>query len=283
MKKFYAALVYLFLFLGMPYASQAQALEPNSGAKPSGVSVTPSTVWFNAKPGTTQTKEIRIKNDTERSYKFSVNFSDYEMDNNGKVTFLDAGTGNYSFFRWATVAPTFIELKPGESAKVKVSIDVPFDDNGEKSAWSIMMIDEIKERTELVTEANNAVAFGVNAVFAIGVYLYQNPPNVNLAQTEITELACIDNSKGSKTVKVKAKNNGDGVSFCKTYLELTHLKTGEVTRLTRKNFIILPTYIRDFSYDLPDNLKSGDYSLLVVLDFGSEEEVEAAEIEFKIP
>ncbi|MFN6038569.1 MAG: hypothetical protein ACK452_08875, partial [Bacteroidota bacterium] len=42
-----------------------------------GVAISPSTLRFNVKPGTVQTKTIRVTNDTKRKFNFQLAFQDY--------------------------------------------------------------------------------------------------------------------------------------------------------------------------------------------------------------
>ncbi len=49
-----------------------------------------------------------------------------------------------------------------------------------------------------------------------------------------------------------------------------------------KKFTIVPGLKRAFNFQLPEELSSGQYSAVSVLDFGSDEELEAAEIEFNL-
>ena len=58
--------------------------------------------------------------------------------------------------------------------------------------------------------------------------------------------------------------------------------TGSQDRLPVKHFTILPELIRDFKFNLPHTLEPGRYSAVGVLDFGSTEEIQAAELEFEI-
>ena len=47
--------------------------------------------------------------------------------------------------------------------------------------------------------------------------------------------------------------------------------------------LFLPQFFRDFYYDLPDDLPSGKYTAVGVVDFGSSEEIIAAQVEFNVP
>lgn len=262
---------------------KAAASVKDSALSDVGVAVTPSSLRFSAKPGATITKEVKITNDTKKAHSFKVDFIDFEMGTNGKPVFLPAREGRFSLSKWANVSPTFVELKPGETQKINVTIQVPAGEEGNKAAWCIMSIDQIREKETIEPpDPSRNIAFGIIPSFGFGIYMYQNPPNVSVNKVEITNFEYLSDTASNKFVKIKAKNTGDGIAFCASYVELTNLNTGDQQRLGVKTFTILPEYIRDFTFDLPKDLAPGKYSLVSVLDFGSKEEIEAAELEFNI-
>lgn len=122
---------------------------------------------------------------------------------------------------------------------------------------------------------------GVIPVMGFGVHVYQNPPNVRINKVEIVKLNFTYNEK-NKFVSVTTKNVGDGIGFCKIYIDLNNLSTGFKDKVPLKQFTIFPGRQRDFEFVLPGTLPKGKYIATAVLDFGSNEEIEAAEVEFKI-
>jgi hypothetical protein len=123
---------------------------------------------------------------------------------------------------------------------------------------------------------------GVIPTFSFGIYVYQNPPNVVINKVEITNFSKSLNPKGKTVLELKAKNTGDGMPFSTSYVELNNIKTGKKIKLGKKMFTILPDHERVFSYELPDNLEKGEYSVLGVLDFGSKTEIGGATLDLKI-
>ena len=109
--------------------------------------------------------------------------------------------------------------------------------------------------------------------------VYQNPPNVKNNQIELTGYAL---STNQKQINMKAKNSGDGIGFCTYYVELLNMATGETIKIPSKTATLLPGATRALDIDLP-NLPSGSYNALGVLDFGSKDYVETAELDFAVP
>ena len=249
----------------------------------SGVAISPSRVRFNVLPGKSKTAKIKINNDTEESKAFRVKFNDFNMNEHGKSQFVEPGNGKYGISNWVSVSPSFVEVMPGEKKEVTVTIDVPNDEAGKKAAWGIMMIEETTERKSLDYGNNNneSIAFGIIPTLAFGVFLYQNPPGVSTNEVEIMDFM-VQEKEENYYVNIDAQNTGTGIAYCKAYVELTNLDNGDQEKLLVKSFTIVPELTRVFSFQLPEALASGKYSAVGVIDYGNEEEIEAAELEFEI-
>jgi hypothetical protein len=259
-------------------------VKKNPGDKVSGlgVAVSPSSLRFNVKPGSTVNKTVKVTNDSKTSYKFKVSFSDYQQDANGKPIAVPAGQYKYGLSKWVNVAPSYFEMKPGEIKILTVTVEVPDKEEGSVAAYSIMEIDQVTERGALdPSKANsNTVSMGVIPTIGFGVYIYQNPPNVKVNQVEISKYSFTAEKGKAASLDMELVNKGDGIGFCSTYIELTNVKTGAQRKLPVKQFTILPGFTRVFSFPLPEDLPKGKYSSVGVMDFGNKEHVEAAELEF---
>lgn len=256
---------------------------PDSLFKDMGVAVTPSRLNFNLKPGTSKTYEIKVTNDTKQDNSFRVSVKDFDMDNKGRSIFMKPGEGKHSLSKWMNISPTFFTLKPGEIQKIKVTVSIPDGEENNRAAWSVIFVEQAKEREKLdAAGSGNSIALGVIPTFAFGVYVYQNPPTVKVNKVEIKNFKLIKDTSSIKKMDIVLTNSGDGIAQCTAYIELSNLNTGKQQKLSIKRFTILPGYTRNYIFNLPENLEKGKYSAVGVLDFGSKEELEAAEIEFVI-
>ncbi len=256
---------------------------PDSAFEDMGVAVSPASMHLSIKPGSIVIKEIKVNNVTKKTYNFNVGYCDFEMGRNGKPLSLKAGEGKYGLSKWINVSPSYFTLKPGEEIKLKVVIEIPEQEDAYRAAWTIITIDQIVDRPTL--DAGNKpdrVAFGVIPSFGFGVYIYQNPPNVKINSVVINKFN-FQEKDGKRKIEMVVNNTGDGISYCSSYVELTNTKTGLQKKLQVKKFTILPQYFRDFFYDLPTDLPSGNYTAVGVVDFGSSEEIVAAQAEFIVP
>lgn len=271
-----------FLFLLMGFFTLAQT-PADSTLKDVGVAVTPSHLNFNLKPGETRTYEVKVTNETLVKRSFNVSLSDYDADKAGKTIFMKPGTSIYGMSQWLSVSPTFFELKPGAVQKVTVTLSIPDSIMAARAAWGLLWIEEQKERQSLDNTGNDkAISLGVIPTFAFGVYLYQNPPTVANNKVSIDNFVYQGLNGAQPKIDMTLKNVGDGIASCLAYVELTNTKTGKQQRLLVKRFVILPGYTRNYMFTLPEKLEKGTYSAVGVLDYGSKEDVEAAEISFEI-
>lgn len=258
-----------------------QSAPLKEGSKALGVAVSPSSMRFNAEPGKTQTKYLHVTNDTQRPYKFKISFANVNMGRDGKISPNEENNYEYGLKNWISAAPNFLELGPFEKAKVEITVNVPEGEINNHAAWCMGMVDQVTERKMLETNDNESVSLGVVPSFGFGVYFYQNPPKLNISDVEIIDFT-FNYDDNNKYISLLAKNNGRGISRAKVYVELNELGTGYYEKLDLKVFNILPGREREFSFQLPGPMPKGRYSIMGILDFGSDEEIKAASKEIII-
>jgi hypothetical protein len=275
-------MIFSFFLSSNSYAQDSN-FEPMKDTVPKGVSVSPPTVRFNLKSGTSQSKNIKITNDTDFPKTFQIKAQDYLADdiNREAQTSIVPEDYKYGLKKWLYVTPSLVTIQPGQKANINVLLDVPAGDEFAHAAWSLIIIDEVKDRKELniPTAGSGAVGLGILPSMGFGIFVYQNPPNVKNNAVELTGYA-IDPTK--KKITMKASNKGDGIGFCTYYVELLNMATGETFKIPVQTATLLPGSTRELAIELPA-LSSGSYNALGVLDFGSKEYVETAELDFAIP
>ena len=283
MKLFIKITFFLVLALSQKFIYSQTSLKDSSGIKGYGVAVAPSSMRFRVRPGSVEKKYLTVTNDTYKPYKFSLSFADIEMGRNGKVSQLSIGEiADYGLSRWITASPNFIELEPGEKKKIEITLDVPDKEESYRAGWCIGMLDEVNERKEIVANPDQkGFSMGVIPSFGFGIYFYQNPPSLDVSAVEILDFS-FSYDEESKYVHLLVKNKGKGISRSKAYIELNEIKTGFYEKMDLKVFNILPGREREFDFTLPGDLPKGHYSIMGVLDFGSEEEIKAASKEIII-
>lgn len=284
----YLIFSFVFILSSSPVWSQTTPPATPDGKQneiETGVSVSPSTLRFNAKPGTTQTKTIKITNDTKRKITYQVNFQDYGLGADGQQDVSVKSDYRNALSKYVVVSPTLIELNAHEAKTVSVTLDIPPGDAYAIAMWTTLIIDQVLERPKLQSpNANsNTMGMGISTGMSFGVNVFQNPPNVAVNSVEIQSMKYIKaGPQNGNTLLMKAKNTGDGIGYCLYYIELTSILTGRQNKLKVKQFSIFPGYEKELKFELPKELEKGKYSAMAVLDFGNKDELQTAEIEFTI-
>jgi hypothetical protein len=257
--------------------------EPLKDTVPKGVSVSPSSLRFNVKSGTSQTKTIKINNDTDLTRTFKIVSSNYLAEDINREAATSTPPADYKFglTKWLYITPSVVTLKPGEKATVNVLLDVPAGEEYTHAAWSLITIDEVREREELNIPNSNSEAIGLGIIpsMSFGIFTYQNPPNLKSNSVEMVGYK-IDAEQ--KNIHMRTSNKGNGIAFSTYYVELLNMATGETIKIPAQTATILPGATREFKIALPP-LPSGSYNALGVLDFGSKDYVETAELDFAVP
>ncbi len=276
----------------------AQVLNTDSGTVPkpnamdntersAGVAVSPSTLRFNAKPGTLQIKTFKITNDSKRNYQFNLMLQDFAINEQTGSEVYMPKSYRYALSKYLSVSPNFIELKPGEFKNIAVTLDIPPVDTNNISMWTMLIVDQVvnkNKKLELNKANANALAMGINVGMGFGIRMYQNPPNVKITDVEILKLAYAapKTKKNKGYLHIDLQNMGDGISYCLNYIEMTHFATGKQTKYKVNQLSIMPKNKKQVKFELPAELSSGKYSAVVVIDFGDKDNLQTAEIEFKI-
>ncbi len=294
---FKVACASLCLFL-IVFTTKAQTNTPTQTPIPEkkdsvamGVAISPGKLLFTCKQGNTQSQVVTLTNHTDVPYNFRVGFTDYNQNNSGKPLFTGETSrkSKYSLSKWATISPTFFTLEKGKSQKITVTVTIPDNDSNRIAAWTIMEVDQVKKKQPIANQGSQSMSMGISSEIGLGVYIYQNPPNVKINNIEInkfyyrdTTFIVAQQSKATKQLWMQVSNVGDGISFCTSYAEITNLQTGQTSRLASQQFTILPGFDRDFYYELPKDIPPGDYSAVGVVDFGDKTPKKVAQLSFKI-
>ena len=245
-----------------------------------GVAVAPSSMRFRTNPGNSDTRILTITNDTYKKYRFKINFSDVDMNRGGKIT--NDKTTDIGLKNWIVADPNFVEIEPGEKAKINITVNIPNIDAANRAAWCMGIIDEVQENTQIAPNKNSeSLTFGVKPSFGFAVYFYQNPPSIGVSELEILDFSFSYNEK-NKYIHLLVENIGKGISRAKAYVELDELNTGFHETLDLQIFNVLPNRQREFTFTLPGKMPKGRYSIMGILDFGSDEEIKAASKEIII-
>jgi P pilus assembly chaperone PapD len=245
------------------------------------VSISPSRLYFKTPVGEMKTQEVSITNNSSASQSFTVSFSDFEAaGNQGKSQFMKAGESVNSCADWLNATPSFFEIGPGETQKIKILLQVPSTPEANKVKWAAMQVKITKEKKDPGTGDKTAIGMGVTETFQFVVHIFQSPPSVTFKNAEIKNFREITSVNDTcRVLSLLLKNSGEAILDCAAYIEMTNVNTGNEVRQKPIAFTVLPGSEREIKFTIPSNTPKGKYSVLGVVDYGSRENVQAAEIE----
>ena len=248
------------------------------------VAISPSRLYYKTAIGEYKTQEINITNSSTVKQAFVVSFGDFEpIGIEGKSKFMKPGESENSCSQWLSATPSFFELEPGQTQKVQVLITVPSSPESNKVKWAAMQIKLAKEKKGGEAGDKNSMGLGITETFQFVIHIFQSPPTlVNKSAELVSFREMTTPSDTTRILAVKVKNNGETILDCATYLEFTHLQSGSEQRQKPFAFTLLPGSSREVKFSVPTNLNKGKYSVLGVVDFGSRENVLAAEMELEM-
>jgi P pilus assembly chaperone PapD len=92
-----------------------------------GISVWPTWVELTVNRGEQAEKTINVVNQGSESIKVMNYTGDFSIDKEGNFVFSEPGHESYSASKWLSVEETELEIAPGESREVEVSISAPME------------------------------------------------------------------------------------------------------------------------------------------------------------
>lgn len=242
--------------------------------------VAPVVINFDANPGEIQKQMVTIRNHANIKQAFSFNLGDFEVDSQGKKVRMPAGTSKRSCADWITINPSFIELNPNEEKKVAVIMTVPED--GMTSRWAMIYVQATTEQKE--NPVDKKLATGIKLTPRIAILVNQSPKANSNYAAKIHSLKEVTQTGDSlRSFEATVENIGEKIIKAKVHLELGNMSTGKEQRFPGKNQRVYPGEKRKFVLTLPNNIASGQYAVLALLDYGHGTSLEGTQlmIDFK--
>lgn len=247
-------------------------------------SISPSRLYYKTPVGEYKVQEVSITNSSTHNQSFIVSFGDFEASGvNGKSKFMKAGESENSCSQWLSADPSFFELGAGQTKKIKVLLQVPASPDANKVKWASMLVKMANEKGGKNESEKDAIGMGVTETFQFVIHIFQSPPSVTLKNAQIESFTEITTDKDStRIVMLRVNNSGEAILDCVSYLEFTNLGSGIEERQKPIAYTLLPGASREVKFAISSSLMDGKYSVLGVVDYGSRENVQAAETEIEI-
>lgn len=238
--------------------------------------VAPVDIKFNANPGESQIKKVTIRNYSNTRQKYSIVYSDYEVDNEGKKLPVKKELAKHSMEKWLNINPSFFELNPNESKEVEVMLNVPADENV-STKWGKLGVQPAVEQS--IDADEKAVAAGVLVVPRITIWVTYSPRNNKNYKAIIKDLAEISTPKDSiRKFSVTVVNTGENIIEGKVFLAVADLVTANEKKYSASEHKVFPGASKNITLSIPEKLKPGRYVVAAILDYGHRKPLEGTQI-----
>lgn len=244
------------------------------------ITISPAQLYFNVDPGKEKSQTITIENNSKTSCSFRVNYQDFEINTKGDSEFHEAGSLENSISEFLSIDQESITISPESSANISITVRIPEEETKDQSSWGVLMLESVQDN-KLKTSEGQKKETQTSATLTMGVSIFQNPTNAENNQVDITNLI-FEKKATNDNLHLKLKNKGDGISVCKAYISLTNLSTGEKSKIGGERFTLLPGCRRNVEYKLSTKLPEGKYIAIGIIDYESDDDLVATELEFKI-
>ncbi len=248
------------------------------------VSISPSRLYYKTSIGEYKVQVVTITNNSTNNQSFAVSFGDFEPSGvQGKSQLMKSGESPNSCSQWLSADPSFFQLEAGKTQKINVLLQVPSSPEANKVKWASMQVKLAKEKGGSEMSDNNSIGMGITESFQFVVHIFQSPPSVTYKSASIESFKEITSDTDSaRVVMLRVNNSGEAILDCVSYLEFTNVGSGVEQRQKPIAYTLLPGTARELKFALSETLPEGKYSVLGVVDYGSRENVQAAETELEI-
>ncbi|AEV17192.1 MAG: hypothetical protein NZ846_01040 [Thermus sp.] len=245
------------------------------GLAQSTLGVEPPVLLKEAKPGDTLTHTLLVHNVGTRPVRVRVSLGDWTYDPMGRIQFLPVGALKESASPWATFSPAEFTLEPKQSRPVTYTLTVPRDATP-GSHWGILFLE---------AEDPNPPPGIPLATFRVRMahVFYVNIPPLRTAGriTGIVPSA----PKGPQDpfrFAIQYQNTGNTAQKLSGRFEVRDPSGRKVAEVAIEEEVVLPGQVRILPVSLVGPLPAGNYTALVVLNYGDPERDVAADLPFTL-
>lgn len=242
-----------------------------------GITIGPPRVYYTIGPGQSQSEKVLISNPSkDYTLELGVSISDWEYNEFGDNQIYDPGTLATSCADWINVPEAFFSLAPGESKEIDVMMSIPKDYQNDSVPvhTAMLYVTQLNPRDGVDQDGAN-----IRIAVRTGIKLYQRKLGNNTPNIEITNFKIIDIEE-DKAASLFFENTGATWADGRISFELFNQATGETTALTNANLYTMPGDKRQFPVVLPKDLVKGNYIVTAILDYGENQTIKMAELEY---
>jgi hypothetical protein len=235
--------------------------------------VDPASKLYQAELGQSLSGSVRISNPGTTPLRLRLYLSDWGLDLEGQFTFADAGSQRRSASEWVVFADATLELAPGQTRQLPYTIDVSAD--AEPGTYWTVLFAESEPTAPEPGQASATVSVRV------GHIIYVNVPELSSDGAIVGIFGDPPANPGAPFVLIaQYANLGNAAQGVEGSFVLRNDRGETVIEAAIERSVVLPDSDRAFQVNLVGPLPAGNYTALVVLNYGDEERDVAGTYDF---
>lgn len=240
-----------------------------------GITASPTRLYF--QPGSKPEQTVIVTNpNKDKSLQIGVSLSDWKYDSLGNNLSFESGTLPMSCAKNVQVLPgSFFTLAPSESKELSISVPgVPVDK-------SIPVRTAMLYLTQLNPgDGQTSTGAAIKVTVRMGIKIYQTATANARTNMEITNFVTEQHNGVLSGLKLYVDNTGEIWLNGTIHYDFLNKETGKKYKGATSEFYSLPGDKRIFSTALPQGMEQGKYTATAVVNFGGNEELKVAELDF---
>lgn len=240
-----------------------------------GISVSPPRLYYQLKAGETGTQEVLVSNiSKDHTMSLSLTFGDWEYDNFGNNVILPPDSLENSCASWLSVAEgTYLTLEPGEHREIELMMTVPEGNAGRTDVHTAMLY--VTQMNSVDGVDADGAAIKVNVRQGIKIYYSDGSP-----EERALEIEALSFDKENNALELGFANYGNIWINGTVSATIFNQSNGKETVKDEIVFYTLPGDKRTMFIPIGATLEKGEYIATVIIDYGDDTTLEAAELQF---
>ncbi len=246
----------------------------NAGAQTAAV-LDPANALYEAPAGTTISGRVSVQNPSPAALELQVYLADWLHSQTGDFEFFEAGSLDSSLAEWITYSSESLPLEPNQGAALDYTITVP-PDAAPGTYWGILFVES---QPGAPAPGQTVTTFSVR----VGHVIYVNVPELTL-QGAISGMFGEPPLEETDPYRVIGlySNGGNAMQIVQGALTVRDSAGTVVIEVAIPRRVILPASTRALVVSLFGPLPIGNYTAVLVLDYGDETREVAGAFDFQL-
>ncbi len=241
-----------------------------------GISMSPTRLFFEGKPGETLTQTVTLYNSSTRDYVFAISYRDWNRDEQGNKHYFDANALQNSNAGWISTLERSVSLPAGAGRELPVTMKVPQNASPGNVTNSMLFFTQIPTQEDI---ANSGQGIGIITLMELGLHVYFTPQANTTKDLEIISMEL--QQEPTRKLAVRISNDGNTVTDATVELELTNKETGADVKLQPISISMMPQTTQTVEFAIDKKL-SGNFLGVAIIKMEGSTDLRVGEKDLKL-